>query len=77
MVTGLRNPPPATLLQEPFAWQAKALGSWRGANSRGVIEAVTGTGKSWLGARAIAEAQAEGRRAAVLVRTNELQAADS
>lgn len=56
-----------------YGWQADALGAWRGQGRRGIVEAVTGTGKSRLGIEAIADALVSGQRAAVLVPTQELQ----
>lgn len=56
-----------------YAWQAEALESWVAAGRRGIVEAVTGTGKTMLGVQAIADAVSDGRRAAVLVPTKELQ----
>ena len=56
-----------------YAWQAEALEAWRAAGRHGIVEAVTGTGKTQVGVEAIREAVNEGRRAAVLVPTKELQ----
>lgn len=39
----------------PWAWQREALESWRAKNRRGIIEAVTGSGKTYLAMNAIAE----------------------
>ena len=51
------------------AWQADALQAWEAAGHRGVVEAITGTGKSLVGAKAIESAVREGGRALVLVPT--------
>jgi RNA polymerase primary sigma factor len=56
-----------------YAWQDEALTAWRKAGKRGIVEAVTGTGKTLVGTVAIVEALRVGRRAAVLVPTRELQ----
>lgn len=54
---------------ELYAWQAEALDSWRSRGRHGIVEAVTGTGKTKVGLEAIRQALDEGRRAAVLVPT--------
>lgn len=54
-------------------WQRDALTSWQSASEQGIVEAVTGTGKTAVGIAAIAEAAAVGRRAVVLVPTIGLQ----
>ncbi len=51
----------------PRAWQQEALQAWRAAGQRGVIEAVTGTGKTIVGILAAAEAVAKGNRVLVIV----------
>ena len=51
----------------PRAWQTEAVAAWRAANHRGVVEAVTGTGKTVVGTLAAAEAVADGGRVAVIV----------
>jgi superfamily II DNA or RNA helicase len=53
-------------------WQVEALAAWS-ATCRGVVEAVTGTGKTRLALAAIATVLARGGRALVLVPTLELQ----
>lgn len=63
----------AVSLQDPYAWQAEALAAWRKAKRRGIVEAVTGTGKTFIGVAAAGEALHELRRVAVLVPTRELQ----
>lgn len=52
-----------------YAWQQQALDSWRAAGRRGVVQAVTGAGKTRVGIAAIAEALESGRRAVVVVPT--------
>ena len=49
------------------SWQAAALTSWKDAGKRGIIEAVTGTGKSRVGVEAIRQHVADGGRAVVVV----------
>ncbi|TAK69429.1 MAG: hypothetical protein EPO13_05950 [Actinomycetota bacterium] len=48
-------------------WQIRALRSWRAADRRGVIEAITGTGKSLVGIKAVEEVVRDGGRALVVV----------
>lgn len=60
-------------LPELYAWQHEAFDAWTDADRRGIVEAVTGTGKTMLGVLAVGEALAAGRRAAVIVPTQELQ----
>src|SRR5687767_6571486 len=40
----------------PRAWQQEALAAWRSSGRRGVVEAVTGTGKTTVGVLAAAAA---------------------
>ncbi len=49
------------------AWQQEALDAWLEAGRRGVVEAVTGTGKTTVGIIAAADAVARGRRVVVVV----------
>lgn len=49
------------------AWQREAFDAWRIAGRRGVVEAVTGTGKTAVGIVAAADAAARGLRTLVLV----------
>ncbi len=48
-----------------YAWQAEALEAWTRAGRAGIIEAVTGTGKTRVGQTAIEEALNSGQRAVV------------
>lgn len=48
-------------------WQREALAEWVSAGRCGVVEAVTGTGKTRVGVAAIADVLARGGRATVLV----------
>ena len=52
---------------EPRAWQMEALGAWMNQGRRGVVEAVTGTGKTAVGILAAADAIARQRDVLVLV----------
>lgn len=42
---------------EPYPWQKRAFASWQEAGYRGIVEAVTGTGKTHLGVMAVEEAR--------------------
>lgn len=55
-----------------YKWQAEALAAWRSKGGRGVIEAVTGTGKTMVGIAAAGEELARGGQVLVLVPTREL-----
>ncbi|MGH9181338.1 MAG: DEAD/DEAH box helicase, partial [Acidimicrobiales bacterium] len=55
-----------------YAWQVEAMGAWLGRGGRGVIEAVTGTGKTMVGIAAAAQELARGGQVCVLVPTAEL-----
>ncbi len=52
---------------KPRAWQQEALDAWLDVGRRGVVEAVTGTGKTAVGILAAADAVARGRRVLVIV----------
>lgn len=56
-----------------WPWQRRALDAWYASNFEGVIEAVTGTGKSLVGLAAAANAVKEDLPTVVLVPTIELQ----
>lgn len=56
-----------------YALQEEALEAWRGASWRGIVEAVTGSGKTRIGVEAIREAMEDGRKSLVLVPRRELQ----
>jgi len=58
---------------ELYEWQQQALQAWKAHNFRGVIEAVTGAGKTRVGIAAIAQALRLGMKVTVLVPTTELQ----
>lgn len=52
-----------------YAWQSEALEAWRANGHRGVVQAVTGAGKTRVGLAAIAEAHRSGFRSVVIVPT--------
>jgi len=54
------------------AWQVDALGAWRRQGRRGVVEAVTGAGKSIVGVAAVLEEVAARGQACVVVPTTDL-----
>jgi superfamily II DNA or RNA helicase len=56
-----------------YAWQAEALAAWIGQGRRGVVEAVTGTGKTMVGVAAVLDQLRARGQALVLVPTKELQ----
>jgi superfamily II DNA or RNA helicase len=67
---------PATPVPKPislYAWQRRALDAWERQGHRGVVEAVTGTGKTRVGMMAIRAALAAGGVVHVLVPTIDLQ----
>ena len=55
-----------------WEWQRRALSSWHVAGNQGVVEAITGTGKTLVGVAAIDEFLQRGGRALVLVPTTAL-----
>ena len=52
---------------ELYRWQREALDAWLAAGRRGVVEAVTGAGKTRLAIAVLAEARLRDRKAVVLV----------
>jgi len=60
-----RTPPPR-------AWQSAALDAWTAADHRGIVQAITGAGKTLVGIIAIRDAAAAGLRSLVLVPTTPL-----
>jgi RNA polymerase primary sigma factor len=66
-LTGVSSSPAPRAIPRPYLWQAEALTAWREAGRQGVIEAVTGTGKTVVGIQAIAESVRDGGRATVIV----------
>ncbi|MHB8434835.1 MAG: DEAD/DEAH box helicase [Acidimicrobiales bacterium] len=61
-------------LPDLYAWQIEALEAWRSAGHRGVIEAVTGAGKTMVGLAAALEELGRGGQVLVVVPTVELMA---
>ncbi|MGY1653318.1 DEAD/DEAH box helicase family protein [Geodermatophilus sp. SYSU D01119] len=57
---------------DPRAWQREALAAWQARGRRGVIEAVTGTGKTAVGVLAAAAAVARDEKVLILVPGQEL-----
>jgi RNA polymerase primary sigma factor len=55
-----------------YGWQEDALAAWEAQGSRGVIEAVTGTGKTMVGLAAAAATLQKREKVCVLVPTREL-----
>lgn len=55
-----------------YAWQQEALDAWRAHDCRGVVEAVTGTGKTMIGLAATADAVKRGAKVQIVVPTLEL-----
>lgn len=56
-----------------YPWQQEALDAWHNNARRGVIEAVTGSGKTRLGVAAAHEGVRQGVKVLILVPTTELQ----
>ncbi|MEV8181839.1 sigma-70 family RNA polymerase sigma factor [Specibacter sp. NPDC078692] len=69
----LRNIPAAADYGFLYPWQQEALDAWHNNARRGVIEAVTGSGKTRLGVAAAHEAVRQGIKVLILVPTAELQ----
>lgn len=63
----------ASLPLSLYAWQAEALAAWVQRGRRGVVEAVTGTGKTMVGVAAVLDRLGTRGQALVLVPTKELQ----
>ena len=60
-------------LPDPYTWQSEAFDAWRTQDRVGVVEAVTGAGKSMLGLMAAKDELADGRQVLKLVPTTPLQ----
>jgi len=73
VVAPIMSPRQSALELRLWPWQQRALVAWNESNFRGVVEAVTGTGKSHVGLAAAATAAGEGIPTVVLVPTVELQ----
>lgn len=63
------SPVPSTPRRAPalYHWQREALAKWKAAGCRGIVEAVTGSGKTNLGMEAIAIQLAHNLKSAVIV----------
>lgn len=70
---GDRAAPPSGRLPPLYDWQREALEVWRAAGGRGVVEAVTGTGKTMVGLSATVTELCNGGQVVVVVPTRELQ----
>lgn len=66
------SPPSIGADIELYRWQAEALRKWRRAGHHGVIEAVTGSGKTRLAIAAIRRALTDGGQVLIVVPTKEL-----
>jgi superfamily II DNA or RNA helicase len=66
-----RRPPGGVL--DLMAWQREAMANWYEQGCLGIVEAVTGTGKTHLGLEAVAHAAATGEKSTVLVPSVDLQ----
>ena len=61
------------MLPTPYKWQLEALDAWKRNGRRGIVEAVTGSGKTMVGILAMLEALEDGAKVHVVVPTIELQ----
>ncbi|MGN7132499.1 DEAD/DEAH box helicase [Rhodococcoides corynebacterioides] len=59
-------------MTELRAWQKEAFEAWRAAGSRGIVEAVTGTGKTRVGVAAMLAARSMNQQVLVVVPTIDL-----
>lgn len=60
-------------LIKPYRWQLEALQSWKGNGRRGVVEAVTGSGKTMVGILAMFEVLEDFHKVLIIVPTIDLQ----
>ena len=65
---------PAAPCPELYSWQKAALNAWHAAGCRGVVEAVTGAGKTMIGLVAAQEEAARRGQVVIIVPTRELLA---
>jgi len=70
--SGSRTPISAPPASDLYLWQREALEAWASAGHRGVVEAVTGTGKTRVGMEALRQSVEIGAKAMVIVPTVEL-----
>ena len=68
----LSAPHPSASMPDLYRWQTEALEAWRTQGGRGVVEAVTGTGKTMVGVHAVIAELAAGGQACVVVPTRDL-----
>jgi len=72
-----RSPAEARRYREPalalMAWQTQAMQRWYDHGCQGIVEAVTGTGKTHLGLEAVEQARRDGQKSTVLVPSLDLQ----
>jgi len=61
------------LLPNPYSWQLEALEAWEKAGRKGIVEAVTGSGKTMVGILAMFAALEEGAKVHIVVPTIDLQ----
>ncbi|MDA8080908.1 MAG: DEAD/DEAH box helicase [Actinomycetota bacterium] len=61
------------LLPTPYSWQLEALQAWDKAGRRGIVEAVTGSGKTLVGMLAMFASLEEGAKVHIVVPTIDLQ----
>jgi superfamily II DNA or RNA helicase len=54
-------------LDRLFQWQERAIDAWERANRRGIVEGMTGTGKTILAIKAVKRLQAQGQRVSPLI----------
>ncbi|WP_344152039.1 DEAD/DEAH box helicase [Nocardioides koreensis] len=69
--TGRRRAPEGVL--DLMTWQREAMANWYERGCFGIVEAVTGTGKTHIGLEAVAHAAAVGEKSTVLVPSVDLQ----
>jgi superfamily II DNA or RNA helicase len=66
------RPAPMPVL-DLLAWQREAIARWYANGCHGIVEAVTGTGKTHVGLETVAHAAREGEKSTVLVPSVDLQ----
>lgn len=61
------------MLPAPYSWQLEALEAWKMSGRRGIVEAVTGSGKTMVGILAMLDALEGGSKVHIIVPTIDLQ----
>lgn len=61
------------MLPAPYSWQVEALQVWKNSGKRGIVEAVTGSGKTMVGLLAMLDALEDGGKVHIVVPTIDLQ----